>query len=348
MKVKTKTTGKQNEFALFDEPGPKAKRNIRIINIVGVFVIVGILYFVYVRFNQNGQFRGDLWENALNANAWKYYYLPGLFATLKASFFSIIGALAFGVFFGMTRLVRSLPVRLIAGVVVEFCRAVPVLMFMIFLWRFYAMFNIPEPAFYSVVTSLILYNGSIIAELIRSGVNNLPPGQREAGFALGMSRVKTLINIEVPQAFLAMLPAIVTQLVVVIKDTALGSIIMYTDILQEARRLGQVHFNILQTLIIVSVIYFIITFTLTRIAEWLPNTSISAHTEVADEVAAIAPIAIMNPSNIEEQAYVREVKSGLPKGGVGTRHAEHIEHDLHVIPLSKGDGDGLYGRRDEG
>ena len=103
----------------------------------------------------------------------------------------------------------------------------------------------------------MIYNGSVVAELVRSGVGNLPNGQREASLALGLTRTQSLMEIEVPQAIYAMLPAAVTQLVVVLKDTALGSIIMYTDLLQESRRLGSMYFNILQTLVVAAVIYFI-------------------------------------------------------------------------------------------
>ena len=98
---------------------------------------------------------------------------------------------------------------------------------------------------------------ALVAELVRSGVGNLPNGQREASLALGLTRTQSLLQIEVPQAIYAMLPAAVTQLVVVLKDTALGSIIMYTDLLQESRRLGSMYFNILQTLVVAAVIYFI-------------------------------------------------------------------------------------------
>ena len=117
----------------------------------------------------------------------------------------------------------------------------------------------------------MIYNGSVVAELVRSGVGNLPNGQREASLALGLTRTQSLMEIEVPQAIYAMLPAAVTQLVVVLKDTALGSIIMYTDLLQESRRLGSMYFNILQTLVVAAVIYFIACWLLSRLAEWLPE-----------------------------------------------------------------------------
>ena len=157
----------------------------------------------------------------------------------------------------------------------------------------------------------MIYNGSVVAELVRSGVGNLPNGQREASLALGLTRTQSLMEIEVPQAIYAMLPAAVTQLVVVLKDTALGSIIMYTDLLQESRRLGSMYFNILQTLVVAAVIYFIACWLLSRLAEWLPER-MQKHTAAPAEPEPVAPIAIMDPSNVNQIAVARE---GVPLGG---------------------------------
>ena len=162
-----------------------------------------------------------------------------------------------------------------------------------------------------MVLALVIYNGSVVAELVRSGVGNLPNGQREASLALGLTRTQSLLQIEVPQAIYAMLPAAVTQLVVVLKDTALGSIIMYTDLLQESRRLGSMYFNILQTLVVAAVVYFIVCWLLSRLAEWLPSR-MQQHTAAPAEPEPVAPIAIMDPSNVNQIAVARE---GVPLGG---------------------------------
>ena len=103
-------------------------------------------------------------------------------------------------------------VRGVSAVIVEFCRAVPVLLLMIFFWRWFAFAGLPSPSYWAVVLALVLYNGSVVAELVRSGVGNLPGGQREASLALGLTRTQSLLQIEVPQAIYAMLPAAVTQL----------------------------------------------------------------------------------------------------------------------------------------
>lgn len=318
---------------LFDEPGPRARKRIALFNVIGVAVVLALLVWILYRFANppmgENQLSWELWKPALSADAWMYFYLPGLMATLEASVLAIIGSLAFGVVFGIGRLLPVRAIRWISSVIVEFCRAVPVLLFMIFFWRLLAGMGFNNgAAFWAVVISLVLYNGSVVAELVRSGVGNLPRGQREAATALGMSPLRSLISVEVPQALIAMLPAMITQLVVVLKDTALGSIITYTDLLQESRRLGSAHFNALQTLCVAAVIYFIICFVLSLVAEKLPEHLKRRTVGVVREPVQ-APIAILDPSNVvaQERASERE----MPFGGAEPLYPDHYHGSNAVV-----------------
>ncbi len=309
---------------LFDQPGPKGLKRIRIINWVATILFVVVLVLIVLRLHNppdgENQLSWELWKPALDGEAWSDFYLPGLWATLRAAFLAVIGSVVFGLVFGIGRLLPSRIVQGICAIVIEFCRAVPVLIMMIFFWRAFAFLDLPSPSYWAVVISLVFYNGSVVAELIRSGVGNLPGGQHEAAVALGMTRTQSLMSIEVPQAIYAMLPAAVTQLVVVLKDTALGSIIMYTDLLQESRRLGSMYFNILQTLVVAAVIYFIICWLLSRLAEWLP-VRMQQHTLAPTEPEPVAPIAIMDPSNVNQIAVAKE---GRPLGG--SQRLYHVHH----------------------
>ena len=276
-----------NESAvLFDQPGPKGRKTIRIVNWIAgiIFAIVVVLILMRLHNPPDGenQLSWELWKPALDPEAWTDFYLPGLWATIRASLLAVVGAVVFGLVFGIGRLMPNPLVRVVSGAIVEFARAVPVLLMMIFFWRWFAFVGLPSPAYWSVVLALIIYNGSVVAELVRSGVGNLPDGQREASLALGLTQTQSLMQIEVPQAIVAMLPAAVTQLVVVLKDTALGPIIMYTDLLQQSRRLGSMYFNILQTLVVAGVIYFIACWLLSRLAEWLPSR-LQQHTAAPTE-----------------------------------------------------------------
>jgi glutamate transport system permease protein len=264
---------KPEQTVLFDASGPRARRLTLVGSIVGALIVLGVLGFLLVKLGQKGQLAPDLWLHALDANAWQNYYIPGLLRTLRAAAVAIVGALVFGLLFGLGRLAQNVVVRLASGLVVEFFRAVPVLLMMIFFWLLLAINDLTtQPSFWGVVIALILYNGSVVAELVRSGVYGLPKGQREAALSVGLTRGQSLRSVELPQALIAMLPALVSQLVVVLKDSALGQIIAYTELLSFSRRLGSGQGNILQALTIAAVLFIVINWALSRLAEYLSHS----------------------------------------------------------------------------
>lgn len=255
---------------LFDAPGPRGRVLIAIGNVVGALVVLAGLWFVYGLLNVNGQFSSELWRPLLTSDAWLNFFLPGLRATLEAAAIAIVLALVFGLVFGLGRLAGSRWVRAVSGVVVEFFRAVPVLLMMIFFSFWFATYNVFQSQFVpiaAVVVSLMLYNGSVIAELVRSGVHGLPRGQREAALAIGLTSGQSLRLVEVPQAVRAMLPALMSQLVVVLKDSALGYTIGFAELLAQSRRLGSAYGNILQSLFVAAIIFIIVNVLLTAGAQ---------------------------------------------------------------------------------
>ncbi|MHA7134965.1 amino acid ABC transporter permease [Oerskovia turbata] len=259
----------QQQTVLFDAAGPRGRRTIMVGNVVGTIVVAGIAAYALVLLGREGQLSPEKWQPIFTADAWENFYLPGLQDTLRAAAVAIVGAIVFGLLFGVGRLSSLRLVRWLSGLVVEFFRAVPVLLMMIFFWLFLAQLKTPDAPFWAVVIALILYNGSVVAELVRSGVHGLPTGQREAALAVGLTRGQSLRSVEVPQALIAMLPALVSQLVVVLKDTALGYIITYTELLQESRRLGSAYGNILQSLLVAAILFITINYVLSKVAEIL-------------------------------------------------------------------------------
>jgi glutamate transport system permease protein len=260
------------QSVLFDSPGPRARRWILLGNILSVLVVAGLVALVLMRLADKGQLDKTLWSEALNADAWRYFYWPGLVATFQAAGAAIVGAMVFGLAFGMGRLSSRLLVRTVCGAVVEFFRSVPVLLMMVFFWLLLANASVPDSDYWGVVIALVLYNGSVVAELVRSGVHGLPRGQREAGLSIGLTRGQSLRSVEVPQALVAMLPALISQLVVVIKDSALGAIISYAELLQNARRLGSGDGNMLQALAVAAVLFILVNWSLGKLAERLART----------------------------------------------------------------------------
>ncbi|MGC5616149.1 amino acid ABC transporter permease [Georgenia sp. Z1491] len=256
---------------LFDAPGPRGRRIILVGNVIGTLVVLGIGAWALWTMYENDQFRAELWAPMVEARSWQYYFLPGLQNTLVAAAYSVVLAMIFGTLFGVGRLASNPVLRWFCGVVVEFFRAVPVLIMMVAGWFLLGSTGWVSPSMaplVAVVAALTLYNGAVIAELVRSGVHGLPRGQREAGLAIGMTRRKSIQHIELPQALIAMLPALVSQFVVILKDSALGSIITYSELLRNSRLLGSGSpFPILQSLFVAAVLFIIINFILTKIAE---------------------------------------------------------------------------------
>jgi glutamate transport system permease protein len=237
--------------------------------VLGAVLAVSVAAVVVWQLNEKNQFEGYLWSPFLEAEAWTEYFIPGLIKTLQAAGVSIVFAMVFGIAFGMGRLSPIRPVRWVCGMIVEFFRSVPVLLMMIFLFFFYVRdLGMPgtTASFWAVVTALTLYNGSVIAELVRSGVHQLPAGQGEAGLAVGLTDFQTLRLIKLPQALTAMLPALMSQLVVVLKDSALGTAITYPELISAARQFGSANANTLPAYVVVAVLFIIMNFLLTMAA----------------------------------------------------------------------------------
>src|SRR5690606_20470938 len=172
------------QSVLFDAPGPRARRRILLGNLVGAVIVAGVIALVLLRLAEKGQLDPTLWLHAVDADAWAYYYWPGFLATLRAAALAIVGAMVFGLLFGVGRLSSHLLVRTVCGTIVEFFRAVPVLLMMVFFWLLLANGGVENSSFWGVVIALVLYNGSVVAELVRSGVHGLPSGQREAALSV--------------------------------------------------------------------------------------------------------------------------------------------------------------------
>jgi glutamate transport system permease protein len=257
---------------LFDAPGPKARRRHLVIAVVGSLAILALLVLVVMALAAKDQFTAAKWSPFLDPVTWTAYLLPGLRATLVAAFFSIILAMIFGILLGMGRLSQLRAVRAACGVFVEFFRAVPVLIMMLFAYYVYLFgFQISGEALplLGVITGLTFYNSSVIAELIRAGVGSLPKGQSEAGLAIGLTPFATLRLVLLPQAITMMLPSIVSQLVVILKDSALGFLILYPELVRSGQTLASLEGNLIPTFIVIAAIFIIINYLLTQLAHYL-------------------------------------------------------------------------------
>ncbi|MFE6178525.1 amino acid ABC transporter permease [Streptomyces sp. NPDC056464] len=260
---------------LYDAPGPVAKRRNVILSVLFVIAFAAAGWWVVNRLNERNQLDWEKWKPFFtDSRVWSTYIWPGLENTLIAAAFAMVIALPLGAFFGIARLSDHWWMRRPSGAVVEFFRAIPVLILMLFANAAYSEFtnvSSEDRPLYAVVTGLVLYNASVLAEIVRAGILALPKGQSEAAMAIGLRKGQTMRSVLLPQAVTAMLPAIVSQLVVVVKDTALGGALLnFSELLAAVRPMSAFYgANTIACFTVVAVIFVALNFALTTFASWL-------------------------------------------------------------------------------
>lgn len=220
---------------LFDVPGPKARKRARVLGVLVAAVVIGALAWVIVTLAlpqhsttgvQPGYFDISRWDIFNDRAVWRRIGLNYL-NTLKMAGVAAVLAIAIGVLFVFGRTANHAAIRVPTSIVLEFFRGMPVLLMMLF-----TLLVFSAGPYWAGVAALALYNGAIIGEILRSGIAALPRGQREAGLTIGLTPLATRLTIEFPQAARNMLPIIIAQLVVLLKDTALAYVLAYDELLQ--------------------------------------------------------------------------------------------------------------------
>ena len=256
---------------LFDAPGPATIARHRIYTIVSLVAVVAALAYVVWKLYDAGQFEYDKWEPFLTPRYLEAILVDGLIVTLQMAFTAIIGAVVFGLVFGIGKLSDHAFLRWPCWAVVEFFRAVPVIMLIIFC--FYGVFSgmdeLSSRTYWAVVLALTLYNGAVLAEVFRAGINAVPRGQAEAAYAIGMRKSQVMGLILLPQAVKIMIPAIISQMVVALKDTALGYVVAGVGLTRVAKQIYPQFQNHVQTIIVIGAMYVIVNLLLTWLAMWL-------------------------------------------------------------------------------
>ncbi|MEV4016492.1 amino acid ABC transporter permease [Nonomuraea angiospora] len=253
---------------LYEPPGPRGIRRNRLLAAVVALVLLGLAYVVYVRFDAKDQWSADKWVPLLRGDVWATFILPGLAGTIGAAVVGVVLAGLFGLVFATARLSDHRWIRVPAAAVVEFFRSVPLLLLIFFaFFGSYMLIGVNISAFAAVVFGLTLYNGSVIAEIIRAGVQSLPRGQSEAAYAIGMRKGQVMRLVLLPQAFRTMMPAIVSQFVVLLKDSALGLIVGFDELVNRGLNGIAANFkNTIPAAILIAAIFILINLSLDRLA----------------------------------------------------------------------------------
>ncbi|MGX1668479.1 amino acid ABC transporter permease [Streptomyces sp. NPDC055400] len=252
--------------ALYDVPGPRTERRHRMYGVLSTLIVLGLLAWIFYLLFDTDQFTYTKWM-PFEYKGIQELLLRGLGNTLKAFAIAAVLSLVLGTVLAVGRLSDHRPVRWLATLVVEFFRAMPVLVMIFFI--FVALKVQPLPA---LVAGLTLYNGSVLAEVFRSGVNAVERGQGEAAFALGMRKTQVMTHVLVPQAVRAMLPAIISQLVVALKDTSLGYLITYEEFLHAGKLIASnldYDLPFIPVVMVISPIYIGMCMLLSWFAQWV-------------------------------------------------------------------------------
>ena len=253
---------------LGDDLGPRGRRITRIASAVSAVVILGFVAIALTRLADKGQLDEAKWEPFTQGSVQRFF-LEGLRVTVIVAVVSMVGAIVVGAIMALARLSRTAPVRWLATAYVEFFRGVPLILLIFFSALGLPRYGIDLSLFWYLALGLIVYNGAVLGEIFRAGILSLDRGQSEAAYSLGLSYWQTMLLVIIPQAARRMIPAIVSQLVTLLKDTSLGAPIAYLELLRSARVNGEFFQNPLQSLFVAALLYIVVNFTLSRIARRL-------------------------------------------------------------------------------
>ena len=276
--------------ALYDIPGPRTRRRHLLYGLVSTAALLGIAAWILYLLFDTGQFTATKWT-PFEYQGIQELLLRGLGNTLKAFAYASVLSLALGAVLAAGRLSEHRVFRWSATLVVEFFRAMPVLVMIFFI--FVALKVQPLPA---LVAGLTLYNGSVLAEIFRTGVDAVARGQREAAYALGMRKTQVMTYVLVPQAVRAMLPAIISQLVVALKDTSLGFLITYEEFLHAGKLIASnldYDLPFIPVVMVISPIYIGMCVLLSWFATWVARRERRNPKTKAVDVAPAEPVTLL-------------------------------------------------------
>ncbi|MEI7032944.1 amino acid ABC transporter permease [Streptomyces pratensis] len=291
---------------LYDAPGPKAVVRNRIYAVVGTLVIAALITVSLLRLSAKGHLAPEMWD-IFNYTGIRQNIADALVATLKAFGLAAVGSLVLGVVLAVGRLSDHRPVSWAATTFIELFRSLPLLITIYAIWVGF----LTDYSMWALALGLSIYNGCVQAEVLRAGINAVPKGQSEAAYALGMGKTQVMVSVLIPQAVRSMLPTIISQLVVTLKDTSLGFIILYPELLQTARLIASntlvnSQYPYVSTIAVIGTLYIGMCLLLSALATWVEKRGRRARTGIT-----VAP-GIETPGITEAGAA-----TGPQPGGAG-------------------------------
>ena len=250
---------------LFDAPGPRGRARIRLCTVVGVLVIAGLVALALRQFAENGQLGRSRWIWILEPGYLRFIG-QGLLQTLLATACAGVFAFPLGIVLALGRLSRHRTPRLLSTGYIELFRGVPLLLLIYAFLLALPRYGINLPDLWKLVVPIVLVNVAVLAEIYRAGINAVDPGQNEAALAVGMTEGLAMRTVVLPQAIRLVVPTLVTQLVALLKDSTLGYVVSYPELLKTGQNLTVYLHLLVQPYLIVAVIYVLVNVLLSRLA----------------------------------------------------------------------------------
>ncbi|KAA8821005.1 amino acid ABC transporter permease [Bifidobacterium vespertilionis] len=256
------------EAALFETTGPRARRRILIGTVLSAAALAALVAWIVYRFYIKGQLASQYWYFFAQLNVWEFIGM-GLLGTMRAALGAGAIALVVGLILMLGRTSKFKPVSWLATAFIEFFRGTPTLLFI------YAMFLVPAQmglkvsTYWMVVIPVSAYASAVLAEVYRAGAAAVPKGQKEAGVSLGLTDWQNFRYVVMPQMFRIVTPTLVTQLVVVVKDTSFGYVVTYPELMVNAKVLIANFSSLIPVYLVIALIYILVNLAISRFANWL-------------------------------------------------------------------------------
>lgn len=250
---------------LFDAPGPKGRRRILLISVLSVLIMLALLAGGLLQMADRGQLDPDKWIVYLRAD-YIAFLGKGLIGTLQATAVAAVVAFPLGMLLALGRLAPTKPLSWVSTAWIEFFRGVPMLLVVYAFLLLLPAFGVTFDRFWMLVIPMILVSSATTAEVFRAGINAVDRGQHEAAAAIGLTQAQRMRHVILPQAIRLVLPSLILALVSLLKDSTLGYVVSFNELQYQAKNMVSITRYLVQTYVVVSVIYIVLNMVLTKIA----------------------------------------------------------------------------------
>ena len=251
--------------ALYEAPGPKTRRLTLIATAVSLVLVAIALALIVRQFYITDQLDPKYWSFFLRVSTWKYI-VGGFMGTIRVAATAGAISLVLGILFMFGRISHIKPVAFVFRIIIDFFRGVPSLLLIYFFYLALPQYGFRIPAFWMITLPVALAASGVLAEVFRAGVNAVPRGQTEAALSIGLTPGKTMRKIVLPQALKIVVPSLISQLVVVVKDTTVAYVVSYPDLMQNARVLITTHDALVQVYFVVAILYILVNYAINQLS----------------------------------------------------------------------------------